>query len=53
MIFLTRKPNSLLLLRVFARFADAEPELRLERIRVEETNNNAFDYLGEGHLHPR
>jgi len=24
------------------------PDAKLERIRVEETNNNAFDYFGEG-----
>jgi 6-pyruvoyltetrahydropterin/6-carboxytetrahydropterin synthase len=30
--------------RIFARY----PHARLERIRVEETGNNAFDYFGEG-----
>jgi len=30
--------------RIFVRY----PHARLERIRVEETGNNAFDYFGEG-----
>ncbi len=30
--------------RIFAQYPDA----KLERIRVEETGNNAFDYFGEG-----
>jgi 6-pyruvoyltetrahydropterin/6-carboxytetrahydropterin synthase len=30
--------------RIFA----AYPHAKLERVRVEETNNNAFDYFGEG-----
>jgi 6-pyruvoyltetrahydropterin/6-carboxytetrahydropterin synthase len=34
--------------RVFASFAAQHEGLALRRIRVEETNNNAFDYFGEG-----
>ena len=34
--------------RIFAAFAAERPGLRLRRIRVEETRNNAFDYLGDG-----
>lgn len=34
--------------RVFARFAAEHPGLLLRRIRIEETNNNAFDYFGDG-----
>lgn len=34
--------------RVFERFAAQHPALRLKRIRVEETNNNSFDYYGDG-----
>lgn len=34
--------------RVFAGFATQHKGLALRRIRVEETNNNAFDYFGEG-----
>jgi len=30
--------------RIFAEY----PHARLERIRIEETNNNAFDYFGDG-----
>jgi 6-pyruvoyltetrahydropterin/6-carboxytetrahydropterin synthase len=30
--------------RIFAQY----PHAKLERVRVEETNNNAFDYFGEG-----
>jgi 6-pyruvoyltetrahydropterin/6-carboxytetrahydropterin synthase len=47
---------------IFSRFADASryadesgfeesidhPQLKLERIHVEETGNNSFDYFGEG-----
>ncbi len=33
--------------RVFAGFADEHAGLTLKRIRVEETNNNAFDYFGQ------
>ena len=34
--------------RVFERFAAEHPGLRLRRVRIEETNNNAFDYFGDG-----
>ncbi len=34
--------------RIFSRFTRDHAPVRLERIRVEETNNNAFDYFGEG-----
>ena len=34
--------------RVFERFAAKHPGLTLRRIRIEETNNNAFDYFGDG-----
>lgn len=34
--------------QMFARFVEGHPGLRLRRIRVEETYNNAFDYFGEG-----
>ena len=34
--------------RVFARFAAKYPGLRLRRVRIEETANNAFDYFGDG-----
>src|SRR5579875_1683386 len=34
--------------RVFQRFTALHPGLTLRRIRVEETNNNAFDFFGEG-----
>ena len=33
---------------VFERFAAQQAPVQLERVRVEETNNNAFDYFGEG-----
>lgn len=33
--------------RVFANFATQHPQIELKRIRIEETNNNAFDYFGE------
>jgi 6-pyruvoyltetrahydropterin/6-carboxytetrahydropterin synthase len=35
---------------IFARFAESKeyPEVRLERIRIEETGNNSFEYFGEG-----
>ena len=35
---------------IFSRFAEAEsyPQLRLERIHIEETGNNSFEYFGEG-----
>lgn len=32
--------------RIFAAFARQHAPLQLKRIRVEETNNNAFDYFG-------
>lgn len=38
----------LLLWEIFARFARAHRPARLVRLRLEETNNNAFDYFGEG-----
>lgn len=34
--------------RIFQVFADQQSPVRLERIRVEETRNNAFDYFGHG-----
>ncbi|MGI4828034.1 MAG: 6-carboxytetrahydropterin synthase [Janthinobacterium lividum] len=34
--------------RIFQRFAEQCAPVRLERIRVEETRNNAFDYFGHG-----
>ena len=34
--------------RVFEPFAADYPSLTLRRIRIEETDNNAFDYFGEG-----
>jgi 6-pyruvoyltetrahydropterin/6-carboxytetrahydropterin synthase len=35
---------------VFSRFAESKdhPQLRLERIAIEETGNNSFEYFGEG-----
>ena len=35
---------------IFSRFAESidHPQLRLERIHIEETGNNSFDYFGEG-----
>jgi 6-pyruvoyltetrahydropterin/6-carboxytetrahydropterin synthase len=35
---------------IFSGFAESEeyPEVRLERIRMEETGNNSFEYFGEG-----
>ena len=33
---------------VFTRFAAEHTPAKLVRLRVEETNNNAFDYFGEG-----
>lgn len=33
---------------IFASFASEHRPARLVRVRVEETNNNAFDYFGEG-----
>ena len=33
---------------VFLRFAAEHGPVRLHRVRVEETSNNAFDYFGEG-----
>ncbi len=33
---------------IFARFAAQQPPAKLVRLRVEETDNNAFDYFGEG-----
>ena len=34
--------------QIFARFAGQHSPAKLVRLRVEETNNNAFDYFGEG-----
>ena len=36
--------------RIFSRFAEAKeyPQVRLERVRIEETGNNSFEYFGEG-----
>jgi 6-pyruvoyltetrahydropterin/6-carboxytetrahydropterin synthase len=36
--------------KIFAGFAESSdyPQLRLERIHIEETGNNSFDYFGEG-----
>ena len=34
--------------RIFAEYQAAFPHAKLERVRVEETNNNAFDYFGDG-----
>ena len=34
--------------RVFERFAAQHGCLQLKRVRIEETNNNAFDYFGQG-----
>jgi 6-pyruvoyltetrahydropterin/6-carboxytetrahydropterin synthase len=38
--------------RIFAGFAESMdyPQLRLERIAIEETGNNSFEYFGEGTL---
>jgi 6-pyruvoyltetrahydropterin/6-carboxytetrahydropterin synthase len=35
---------------IFSRFAESidYPQLRLERIAIEETGNNSFEYFGEG-----
>jgi len=35
---------------IFSRFAESKeyPQVRLERIRIEETGNNSFEYFGEG-----
>jgi len=35
---------------IFSRFAESKeyPQVRLERIHIEETGNNSFDYFGEG-----
>jgi len=35
---------------IFSRFAESKdyPQLRLERIAIEETGNNSFEYFGEG-----
>ena len=33
---------------IFERFAAQHASLQLRRIRIEETNNNAFDYFGQG-----
>ena len=38
----------LVLWKIFASFAAAGRSARLVRLRVEETDNNAFDYFGEG-----
>ena len=36
--------------QIFAGFAEAQdyPQVRLERIAIEETGNNSFEYFGEG-----
>ena len=36
--------------RIFSRFAEAKeyPQVRLQRVRIEETGNNSFEYFGEG-----
>jgi 6-pyruvoyltetrahydropterin/6-carboxytetrahydropterin synthase len=36
--------------KIFAGFAESKehPQLRLERIAIEETGNNSFEYFGEG-----
>ena len=34
--------------RIFERFAREQTPVQLKRIRVEETNNNAFEYFGGG-----
>ncbi len=34
--------------QVFAKFVVEHAPLQLKRVRVEETDNNAFDYFGEG-----
>jgi 6-pyruvoyltetrahydropterin/6-carboxytetrahydropterin synthase len=36
--------------RIFSGFAEVidHPQVKLERIRIEETGNNSFDYFGEG-----
>lgn len=34
--------------RIFERFTAQHAPVKLVRIRVEETNNNSFDYFGEG-----
>jgi 6-pyruvoyltetrahydropterin/6-carboxytetrahydropterin synthase len=35
---------------IFSRFAESKdyPQLRLQRIAIEETGNNSFEYFGEG-----
>jgi 6-pyruvoyltetrahydropterin/6-carboxytetrahydropterin synthase len=35
---------------IFSRFAESKeyPQVRLERIHIEETGNNSFEYFGEG-----
>lgn len=38
--------------KIFARFSAQHSSLRLERMRVEETGNNAFDYFGHGRPFP-
>ena len=38
--------------RIFEQFAARYASLRLQRIRVEETSNNAFEYFGQGHPVP-
>ena len=43
----TTENLSVELWQVFARFAQERAPLRLVRLRVEETSNNAFDYFGE------
>ena len=50
--FRTRVPSTenlcFVLWENFARFAGEHPPVKLVRLRVEETVNNAFDYFGEG-----
>ncbi|MES2392971.1 MAG: 6-carboxytetrahydropterin synthase [Acidobacteriota bacterium] len=43
----TTENLSIELWRIFAQYEAAFPHAHLERIHVEETNNNAFDYYGE------
>lgn len=38
----------LVLWRLFTQFTAGHPGLTLRRLRIEETNNNAFDYFGDG-----
>jgi 6-pyruvoyltetrahydropterin/6-carboxytetrahydropterin synthase len=40
---------------IFSRFAESKeyPQVRLERIAIEETGNNSFEYFGEGAVRRR